>query len=106
MCREYKWEHDRLDNMEYDYEFLVEKRDILYIDILYEFQFVNNYYKLYTLSMNEFKYSYKNDLINYKYIDLKLINILLLPNDIIKKIFRFLFISLTKEVKLSLDEYF
>jgi hypothetical protein len=115
MCREYKWEQDRQDDNQYYYDLLVENRDILYLDILYEFQLANKYFKLYTLSkellvsidsyvvsMNEFKYLYKNDLINNKYIDFKLINILLLPDDIVYIIFKFLFIALTKEAKLPL----
>tara|TARA_B100000902_G_C26995135_1_gene757035 strand:+ start:474 stop:755 length:282 start_codon:yes stop_codon:yes gene_type:complete len=90
MCRELKWEQYRLD-IEWEKCWIIEKKEILLNEIINEFKYANKYFKLYTINREDFNYSYKNDLINNKYIDFKLIKIIFLPDELIDKIFNSLF---------------
>ena len=89
--RELKWEKDRLDDIEWEKEWIIEQKYIILEEIINEFKYANIYFKLYTINIEEFKYYYKQDLINNKYIDIKLIKIIFLPDDLIDKIFNHLF---------------
>ncbi len=89
--RELKWEKQRLEDIEWEKEWIIEQKELLLEKIINEFKYANIYFKLYTINIEEFRYSYKTDLVNNKYIDIKLINIIFLPEDLIDKIFSYLF---------------
>jgi len=83
MCRELKWEQDRLDDLEYEYELKKENLYFMYQDILYEFNLAYNYYKK---TLKKLLYKEYNC-----YIDYKLLYILNLPSDIQDKICYFIY---------------
>ena len=89
--RELKWDKDKLEDLEWEKEYYIEKKNNLFKKIVNEFKYANLYFKLYTLNIEEFKSSYKKDLINNKYVDVKLLKIIFLPNEIIYKIFNNLY---------------
>ena len=81
--RELKWEQDRIDDLEYEQQQILDNIDDLYYNIYNEFVYAYDYY-----------YFKLEDLLYNNYdcrIDYKLLHILNLPNDIIDKILYYVY---------------
>ena len=89
-ARELKWEEDRRADDEFYYLYLLETRDKLYNNIIFEFKLADYLYKLnlHTILWKEYNC----------FIDYKLFHILNLPNDIKLKIFEYVFKNCTEKI--------